>query len=316
MKKLDIIFDTDVGADCDDMLALTYLVYAKKHYNVDLKAVTHSKDDLYGIPAIRAFFRTLGEDIPPIGRMNAEPVEYSKSYAKAVAEKFCTDEDFVEADEAVKVLRRALCNSENAILCAVGPFTNIAALLRSGSDEISELDGVSLVKEKCAKVVVMAGQFVTDQNGDLHPEWNVKCDVPAAQAMTELCPIPIVFLPFETGEKMMTGAPMVEKYGEGTPLSLSFVKFGSAGGRHSWDPATVLYAVEGAGDRFDEGPCGRVAVDSVGRTVVNYGSGGMHSVLTVKMQEGLDECASKKKIAEYLDSCVMQVYDSFNYNNG
>lgn len=315
MKKLDFIFDTDVGADCDDMMALTYLVYAKKHFNIVLKAVTHSRNDINGVPAIRAFFRTLGEDIPDIGRMSGELVEY-KSYAKAIADRFCIEDDFSKCYDAVKVLRRALCNSEDAVLCAVGPFTNIAALLESGADEISELDGVSLVKARCSKVVVMAGQFVLNKSGELCPEWNVKCDVRAAKIIAEKCPVPLVFLPFETGEGIMTGIPIVERYGEATPLSMSFVKFGavpSVGGRHSWDPATVVYAVEGVGECFEESPRGTVTVDEIGRTVMKYDDNGLHSILTVRSIDGESEHESKKRVASYIDACADEVYDNFSH---
>lgn len=314
MKKLDFIFDTDVGADCDDMMALTYLVYAKKHFNIDIKAVTHSRNDINGVPAIRAFFRTLGEDIPDIGRMSGEFVEY-KSYAKAIAERFCTEEDFAECENAVKVLRRALSNSKDAILCAVGPFTNIAALFESGADEISELDGVSLVKARCSKLVVMAGQFVLNKNGELLPEWNVKCDAHAAKIMVEKCPVPLVFLPFETGEYMMTGVPIVEKYGDNNPLAMSFVKFGAVpavGGRHSWDPATAVYAVEGAGEYFDESSRGTVAVDEIGRTVMKYDDNGLHSILAVKQINGESAFESKKRVAAYIDGCAEAVYKKFD----
>ena len=311
MKTLDLIFDTDVGSDCDDMMALAYLVYAKRYRNIRIKAITHCHNCPNGIPAIRALFRHLGEDIPPLGKMPGEQVARN-NYSRAVAERFGMEEDFAPTPDAVKVLRRALAESEDAVLCAVGPFSNIAALLESTGDEISPLDGVSLVREKCAKVVVMGGCFVPSADGRPSPEWNARVDIAATQTMVRLCPVPLVFSPYELGENMLTGKPMMDKYGGDTPLSLSFLSFSDTaakGGRHSWDPATAVYAVEGAGDRFEESPRGTVTVDDEGRTIMHADPAGLHSVLRIKMHDGMSLQACKNEIAAYIDGCAMRVHD-------
>jgi len=311
MNRLDLIFDTDVGSDCDDMMALTYLVYARRYRNVDIKAITHCHNCPNGVPAIRALFRHLGENIPPLGKMPGEQV-VRNNYSRAVAERFGMEEDFAPTPDAVKVLRRALAESENAVLCAVGPFSNIAALLESDGDEISPLDGVSLVRERCAKVVVMGGSFVPSADGRPSPEWNARIDIAATQTMVRLCPVPLVFSPFELGENMLTGKPMMDQYGEKTPLSLSFICFSDTlarGGRHSWDPATAVYAVEGVGDLFEEGPRGTVTVDNEGRTILTPNPTGLHSVLRIKIHDGMSLQACKNEIAAYIDECAMNVYE-------
>ena len=66
---MELIFDTDAGSDCDDMMALAYLIYAQRKGYVKLKAITHCQSTPYGVPAIRAFFRYFGEQCPPVGRM-------------------------------------------------------------------------------------------------------------------------------------------------------------------------------------------------------------------------------------------------------
>ncbi len=310
MKKLDFILDTDVGCDCDDMMALAYLIYAKRHLNVNIKAITHSNTCESGIPCIRAMFRELGEEIPVMGEMYCDLEAYD-NYSGAAAEKFAAEEDFEPAEDAVKVLRRALAESERAMLCAVGPFTNIAKLLESNGDEISPLDGIALVKEKCEKLVVMAGGFVAGDDGKNIPEWNVLVDAPASAKMVKLCPVPMVFLPFETGLDMLTGRPIMDKYGEDNVLSLSFNRCFDTkerGGRHSWDPATLVYAIEGCRDFFVESEQGNVSVDEKGRTEFSHGDG-MHSILTIQNIQDADEQAAKDRIAAYIDSCAVEIYN-------
>ena len=310
MKKTDFIFDTDVGNDCDDMMALAYLVYAKRHLGVALKAITHCAKSPHGIAAIRALLRHLGEAVPPLGEMPIEAVERD-NYSKAVAERFATPEDYAPVPDAVSVLRRALTESENAVICAVGPLTNIAALLESEGDEISPLDGVSLVREKCAKMVLMAGDFVLLEDGTSKPEFNAKVDAHATAVVARLCPVPLVFSPFELGLNMLTGKPAMEKYGESTPLSLSFMRYGDTylkGGRHSWDPATAVYAVEGCGAYFEDSRCGTVTVDAAGATYMKDDPCGLHRILTVKPRAGKTEAEAKTAIAAYIDSCAMRAY--------
>ena len=146
MKKLDFIFDTDAGSDCDDMMALAYLVYASRNLNIDIKSVTYSHVSKDGPVAIRAFFRDLGENVPPIGQMTHGKA-FDDNYCKAVADKYATDADRAPVSDAVSVLRKALFESENAVICAVGPLTNIGDLLLSKPDDISPLDGVVWLKK-------------------------------------------------------------------------------------------------------------------------------------------------------------------------
>ena len=311
MKPIDFILDTDCGGDCDDMMALAYLVYAQRNLGVSIKAVTQCNACPGGGDLIRTFFERIGEPVPAIGGPVGDAKNYD-NYCTSVLNRF-GDGEIREYPDAVTVLRRALAGSENAVLCAIGPMNNIAALLQSEGDEISPLDGVSLVREKCAKVVLMAGGFVPGGDGRNIPEWNALVDVPATQAVVRLCPVPLVFLPFETGFDMITGCPMMKKYGEDTPLSHSFIHYGDTreiGGRHSWDPATLVYAVEGCRDFFDESPRGMVRVDHEGRTVLNAGENGLHSYLTIKPQGNLTEQQCKDRIAAYIDSCAIAAHES------
>jgi len=305
---LDFILDTDVGGDCDDMLALAYLVYARKHLNVNIRAITQCNACPGGPDLIRTFFEHLGEPIPPIGGPVGDARDCD-NYCTKVLDRFGSGRR--NYPDAVSVLRRALAGSSGAILCAIGPLNNIAALLESKGDDISPLDGASLVREKCAKVVLMAGGFVNGPDGRPAPEWNALVDIAATKKTVQLCPVPLVFLPFETGLDMLTGGPLMDKFGDGTPLTLAYYLTGDTreiGGRHSWDPATLLYCVEGCCDYFHESPHGIVEIDDEGRTLMTFREDGLHSYLTIKPHEGLTEQQCKDRIAAYLDDCAMRTH--------
>ena len=308
MKPIDYVFDTDAGSDCDDMMALAYLVYAQRKKLIDIKSVTYSHVSPDGPAAIRAFFRNLGEKIPPIGQMTHGKA-ITDNYCKDVADKFATDADRIATPDAVSVLRKALNESENAVICAVGPLTNISDLLLSRPDEISPLDGVQLVKAKCSKVVMMAGWFTPEKGQPLKTEWNVLCDITACRNVAALCPVPMVWLPWETGNEMKTGRPVLDKYGDGNPLALAFTKYPwvDADGRHSWDPATAVYSVEGKREFFKE-TIGDVSVDEEGRTRIKENKNGMHTVLTMAEIEGKTELELKAECAKYIDGCSLDIY--------
>ena len=313
MKKLNIIFDTDIGSDCDDVMALTYLVYAQRYLGAEVKAVTYSNHFIpQGPAAIRSFFRDLGEKIPSIGLPAAPIAIGGDSYCKQIVEKFGCEADMTAPfEDSVPLMRRTLAESEDesCVICAVGAFTNIAALLRSAPDEISPLGGVELVRQKCSKVVLMAGIF--DKNDD-RTEWNVHLDIDATREVAELCPVPLTFLPSETGMNMMTGGPAVKKYGENTPLSLSFLLYPPTKKdnylRHSWDPATALYAVEGCREFFEETEGGVIKVNEGGRTSFTPTENGQHRVLYVKKKDGQTEEAAKADVAAYLDDISIKTY--------
>lgn len=302
-----LILDTDVGSDCDDMLAISYLAYAVKKFGLNLSAITYSHTCPHAIPAIRALLRTLNTDAPTIGRMDCEWKE-TENYSKKVAEKFAVEKDYKNVPSAVRVLRETLVKNEKSVICAIGPLTNIARLLESEADEISPLNGVELVKEKCEKLVVMGGQFVDNADGTRQPEWNFMIDVNATKKTVENCPAPIVFSPFELGVKVLTGGAVMDKYGENHPLSLSFVKFSDTrerGGRFSWDPITAVYAVEGTRDWLEESVCGEVSVDEKGRSVFVEREGGLHKIVRFHSKRNQTEIITE--LSEYINSCALEI---------
>ena len=308
-KIQNIIFDTDAGSDCDDMMALGYLIQAQKEKKIKINAVTYSHVSPHGAAAIRATFRYFREKAPAVGVMvNGNP--FGDNYVEEVDKRFATEEDNAPAEPAVTVLRRALaeCDGKTTV-CAVGPLTNIGALLESQPDGISPLNGIELVAEKCDRLVLMAGLFTPNEKGEITAEWNVKCDISAARIVADSSPVPIAWLPFETGWDMITGIPMIEKYGEASPIALSFILFpGAKNGRHSWDPATALYTVEGCKDFFIERH-GRVTVNENGVTSIVDNKLDNNCVLFINTVT-VNEAEIKAKVAEHLNDSVMKLHEN------
>ncbi len=319
MKNIkNIIFDTDLGGDCDDVMALDLLLSAEKQGECRLLGVTYSADAYAAIPCIYALLRHYGRESVPIGRAPVEEgrVTASDNYASKVAAAFDHDgaPEYNTTPDAAALLRRLLAGAHDRVtLVVTGFLTNIAALLKSGPDEYSPLSGRELVREKVEEIAMMACNFshinciapekdnICD-DGSITPvaEWNILCDIKAAQETFELVTAPVVLLPYEAGIDMITGAPMVKHGGMTAPDSMSYIVHGSSEGRHSWDPATALYGVYGARPWFYKSVPGNVSISDKGVSDFTVDPTGFCRVL---------ECAQpKERIAGAIDSMVERLF--------
>ena len=306
-NKKELIIDTDVGSDCDDMLALAYAIYAEENLNMEIKAITYSSSAEYGISAIRAFYSNLGKTPPPIGKSAKELVKYD-NYCKQIVENFDPEQKPQQEKDAVSVLRKALVDSKKATICAIGPMTNISMLLDSKGDEISPLTGKELVEQKCEKLVLMAGKF---ENQEITtPEWNISLDIESAQNIINEFPAPIYFISYELGKDLITGKSLVEKGEYENPLSMSYILFPGvkeAGGRSSWDPLAMYFAVEGVTEYLTISENITVSIEDDGRSYVKFKKNN-HYILYFKQYDGSNEY-SMDKISKYLDECAISIYD-------
>lgn len=314
MKK--IIFDTDLGGDCDDVMALDLLLAAHKAGECELIGVTYSADAYAGPKCIYAILEQHGCKDIPIGRAPVAKGTVTKSdtYASGVAKAFYSAEmpETSELPDAAPLLRRLIAQNDGVTLAVTGFLTNIDALFCSGADEISPLGGLELARERINEIAVMGCSFshincVNPTEGSVSPdgtitpfaEWNIYSDIPAARRVFDSSPVTMAVCPFETGYKMYTGEPMYRAGGGRTPDSLSFELHGSVHGRDSWDPATALYAVYGAQPWFYRSAAGKVSINEAGVSDFHAGEGS-HFLL---------ECAlTRREIAEEIDKKVMRLF--------
>ncbi len=169
--KQKLLFDTDIGTDIDDALALAYLLCEPRCELLGVTTVT-------GQPELRAEMvsavcRHLGRDEVPIhvGCEKALLVDMRQKLAsQAAALKAWPRQRFAKENTAIDFMRRTIrANPGEVTLLAVGPMTNIGVLFAT-DPEIP-----ALLKQ----LVVMCGRFYTALDG----EWNAFGD-PHATAIT------------------------------------------------------------------------------------------------------------------------------------
>ena len=302
MKR--IILDTDMGADCDDAVALALILKAENAGLAELIGVTASTTRRGAVATINAICRYYGK-IKPVGVSSRKiPCDDQDSYAAACADKFGGSD---KAEPAVKLMRRLLAGStEKVTLIAIGPLVNIADLLRSGADEYSPLSGEKLVEEKVDEVYIMGGSFAANnaaagaEPDSATSEWNILQDVESAKYVVKTLHRPIVFVPHEAGKYVFTSK------GEGdNPVWYAMQKFAEKNGddmtqpvkRFSWDPITCMCALYDLSKWFSLSPGGKVTVTDAGVTEFTEGGNARFLVL----RGGADVYSS---LGEYIDSLM------------
>lgn len=236
------ILDTDLGPDCDDCGALAILDWYHKRGKAELLGVVHCTSDVQSVNVIAAINEWFGVEVPiaQTERKGFFDDPNYQTYTKPVSDAYLKNHPAAKYESAVPMMRRLLAENRDVTLVYVGFFSNLSDLLKSDGDGISPLTGIELVKQSVSSVVCMGGCFEPPYNR----EFNIAGDIPAAQFVTEHCPVPLVFCGFEAGVNVITGAtlggcddcyPVKQAYG--CYLENPYL-------RPSWDLVTVYYALE------------------------------------------------------------------------
>ncbi len=260
-----VIFDTDMGNDIDDALALAMLHALSDRGECELIGVTLTNANAAAVPYIRMLNRFYRRSELPVGAaIQSLRDGANDGYMKAALRGSPAESDR-PAEPAPQVLRRLLTNSrEKVVIVQTGFSTNLAALLDSPG-------GAELAKEKVQAVFAMAGNFA-----EAKPEYNVRIDVKSATNVFAHWPTPIIFSGFEVGLALLYPATSIEHdfgWAPHHPVAESYRAYQKMPyDRPTWDLTAALAAVRP--DRyFSRSPRGTVTVDPNGATRFVPGEG-------------------------------------------
>lgn len=275
--KLNVIFETDIGNDIDDALALDMLYKYHQMGKINFAAVMLNKCDPAPAEYMDISNTWYGYTDMPVGIVRDGANDKRGLYAKRVVELVNEDGspvfkrthgDYDKLPDAHILYRKLLAQmpDNSVVIATVGFSTNLARLLETPADEYSKLTGMELVRRKVRLLSAMAGDFREGKG----PEYNVRYDVPAAKKVFKEWPTPIVFSPFDVGKMILyPGASIENDFGWANgphPMVEAYKAYKKMPyDRPTWDLTSVLYAVEGA-DWFTVSPMGWVDVDDKGRT--------------------------------------------------
>ena len=267
-----VIFDTDLGNDIDDVLALQMLLNAEKNGELALMGITSSKSNPASACFADAYCASQGRRGIPVAGVSDGPNPDMGNYLLP-ALSFIGDGRKTDYPEAWRLLRRLLSVVKNGSvhLIATGPLTNLARLLESGPDSLSALCGQELVRQKVADIRIMAGSY-TNQDS---PEWNIVQDVDAAELFFGMCPVPVIASGSEIGSSYRYPYSALKRdFPEKHPLRVAYDHFlRPPYNRPSWDMTAVLDLLDASAFKKSAPTC--VTVMENGEIEVSEQNGGL-----------------------------------------
>jgi len=290
-----IIFDTDMGNDVDDALALAMLHAFEDRHEVNLLAVTITKDNKWAAPYVDVVNNFYGRPEIPIGTVRNGKTPDSNPMIQIPSERRRPDGSFVyprrivdgtHAPEAVSVLRQTLAKQADGsvVIVQVGFSTNLARLLETRPDAASPDDGPTLIRKKVRLLSIMAGNFANGQ-----PEFNLAQDVPSAVKLFHDWPTPIVVSGFEIGIALPFPAERIEHdfaYVQDHPVAEAYRSYMKMPyDRPTWDLTAVLYAVRPEGKYFSLSEPGTITVLPDGSSRFEPSPAGTHRYLRLSDEQ-------------------------------
>jgi len=277
-RPVPVIFDTDMGNDVDDAMALAVLHALQSRGECRILAVTLTKADPLAGPFVDAINTFYGRGDIPVGVHRQPERGHGSRFLKLAREtddgrlRYPNKLDHATAPDARQLLRKVLAAQpdNSAVIVQVGFSSNLAALLDTPADDISPLTGMELVKAKVRLLSIMAGAFQTIDNNNRYLEFNIVRDIPAAQKLAKEWPTPAVWSGFEIGIALPYPAVSIERdfgYVQHHIIAEAYRLYQPPPHeRPTWDLTAALYAVRPDRGYFDLSRPGRVVVEDDGFT--------------------------------------------------
>ncbi len=235
-----IIFDTDIGSDCDDAGALAVLhKLADKNEVKILGTIFSSNANPYGIGTIAAINQYYGRGDLPLGQYQGSTIigDPNDSYTKYIAkgQKRYGHNILDQGPELVSVYKKILQNQpDNSVtIVTVGHPVGLFYL-------VNDPTGLDLVKEKVTRWIAMTHTDEIPVN-----DWNFGKNgtAPYICGLLNLWPTDVYFS--GAGTNVITGNTKLPKTSRDNPVRKSYELWGNnalKNGRSSWDQIAVLYA--------------------------------------------------------------------------
>lgn len=290
-----VIFETDMGNDIDDAMALDLLFKNMDQGNIELLGVGVHKNNPYSKEYIDIMRCWYGYPDMPIGVNTAcvtdmDCVDYCTKTCQmknAAGEPLFKRSAEPEYEEAVDMYRRLLSKADDGsvVIVTVGFSTTIAQLLESAPDKYSKLSGRELVARKVKYFSIMAGEFEREN----YAEYNVVNDVKAARLLFETSPVKMVFTPFTLGEQTQYAGASIEQdfsWGEPHPMVEAYKHYMQMPyDRPTWDVIAAYYACHPDAECFTIHPAGEVKVTDNGVTLFTPSEDGKSRYMTATAEQ-------------------------------
>lgn len=258
-----VIIDTDLSKWWDDATAMGIANVLSNQDSLRVLGIVTDVPNAVAVAAIDATNTAYNNPDIPLGAMAGSDADtFDHGYTDALIEGLAHSVNHSDdVPEAVALYRRLLADApDNSVtIAAIGGYTNLAGLLASTPDDVSDLSGRDLIGAKVNRLVINDGIFP----GGAPPLTNQLIDAEAAEAViTGDWPTPIAWVDGTTGITMLVGQPLCTEVEEDHPMRIVYEELFACGppGDGNWDAPTLLYAVGDSPEMFSELGKGGAAV--------------------------------------------------------
>lgn len=289
-----VIFDSDLGASIDGILALALLYGAagQKGADVRLASVSISRPDLQAAAfaeALGGFYAEISNrELPerfrrrrslPVGLADGlNPGSSPAMIAAPLARKNDEGEPLypqeihkiTDTAEVAALIRNALTayHDQNCRVLLAGPATNLVRVLDVG-------DAPGWIERKAKFLASAMGSFDSGK-----PDPHAAADIPAAQRLFAEWPGPIVAVGQEIGDAVRFPASALDTQFDWTDKHPVVDAYRAAGempyDAPTWALAAALYAARPDDGYFQRSEPGEISIDDAGRASFKPGGHGRH----------------------------------------
>lgn len=283
---VNVIFETDMGNDIDDAMALDMLYKYVEDGKINLLAVMINKEGSAPAEFVDIMNTFYGHQVPIGVRYGGDPAEKGGvNFAEVIsgmkddAGQPVFQRTLKKCDtlqDALSLYRKILSEvpDKSVKIISVGFFGNLGALLENEPE---------LVEKKVVSLTTMGGCFFAP-NG----EFNLLGDLEASRKVFDNWPTEIVTSPFEVGIAICYPGESIEndlEWGIPHPMREGYLAYcPMPHDRPCWDLTATLYAVEG-GEWFTMSEPGKISVGDEGVATFTADSSGKQRYLAVTPEQ-------------------------------
>lgn len=250
----NFLVGSDWWTDCDDVVAFRLLARAVRAKQINVAGIALNACMPDSAASVTAFLKNEGIPVPPLGiDINATDFGGKPPYQKRLAQACVPRVENEELENAADLYIRSMKESVRKLEIIEIGFPQVLAEVITREPD--------LFSRKVEKIWMMAGKWDENPGRENNFARNARARK-AAHIFCEKCPVPVVFLGWETAAEIRTGG----KLKEDDLLHQVLCDHGSPAGRSSWDPMLVRLALTG--------DAGKAGFDLVrGRAYVDPDSG-------------------------------------------
>lgn len=293
----NVIIDTDFSTDSDDVVALRLAQWGHREGIINLRAVIADAVSIYSGSALNAMMINGETPNVKIGIYKGDnAVQAGTTYSKMINENFShTINSNDDCDNGVILYRKILasCKDKVTIVC-IGVQTVLAELLKSMGDGYSSMNGAELIKNKCAKLIVMGCEFPRGH------EYNIYTDAASAKYVAENWTTEIIYCGFEVGNSVKTAKNMIIIDPNKTDLLTKSIDCDNSvylqNGKSSYDAMSIYALLFGYNNGVFKTVRGIVSIDGDGNNTFEENENGNHLYLIKTMTDTVYANAIDEKI--------------------